>query len=64
MENKKVTYEDFKKASKWLMKYKEMNIFRKCIFNLSLPIKYKAFKKVMKNTKIVKGDVINDRKIN
>jgi hypothetical protein len=58
METKKITYDEFKKASKWLMKYKEMNIFKKCIFNLSLPIKYRAFKKVMKKTKVVKGDVI------
>lgn len=61
METKKVSYEEFKKASKWLMKYKEMNIFKKLIFNLSLPMKYKAFKRVMKSTKVVKGDVINDR---
>jgi len=64
METKKITYEDFKKASKWLMRYKEMSIFKKCIFNLSLPIKYKYFKKVMKSTKVVKGDVMYDRRNN
>ena len=46
----KYDYKTFKKASKWLMQYKSMNIFRKIVFQIQLPFKYREFKKV----KIVK----------
>ena len=52
------TYKDFKESSRWLMGYKRKSIFEKLIFNIIAPIKYLKFKK------IIKGDDINNERLN
>lgn len=59
MENN-IKYKSFIKMSKYVTNFEKMSLFRKVIFYLEAPIRYKAFKKVYKEemeSKIVKKEV-------